>query len=378
MRMKVSTLHTDAGVYPRRQPGLSELERAILLTVLYADLFDYALTEEELYARLVGAAAPRRHVQAATARLGGAYLAATQGYVVWQGREHLADLRRHRRAVAPELWATAGRYGRWLARVPFVRMVAVSGSLAVENAEARSDVDLFCITDAGRLWVARLFIVPLSKLTRHLPRRFPLYLCPNYLLALDALEVRERNLFTAHEVVQAVPLWGGDAFRRFADANAWVRGYLPHGRAGGMPALPTAPRRPVLTRACEALLRGRAGDLLDRLVHGLFVTFYRRRAERSGWTWAALAPAYQRSRYTVPEGGYVRVVRRLFAERVRERLGEAIPAADVEALFATPGQTAAACYDWDGLFRQEYGSGDAGTPAAPIAPDLTSSDLRMP
>ncbi len=335
---------------------LSDLERAILLTVLYADLFDYPLTEDELYQRLVCVASDRAAFERALTALVGPYLVAAGGYLVWIGREHLVAVRDHRRQAASGLWASAQRYARWLARVPFVRMVAVSGSLAVHNAENNSDIDLFCITTPNRLWLARTFIVPLSKLTRRLPRRFPLVLCPNYILTLDALDVEDRNLFTAHEVAQTVPLFGGDVYDRFLQANRWIRDFLPHTRLEDRSHGMHEPTRPWFTRGIEQLLRGRLGATLDRLMHRLFVTFYRKRAERAGWPWRQLAPAYQRNRYTVPEGGYARAIHRLFVQRVHERLNGQIPPGALERLFVfSDEESTPTVYDWEGLFAEDYG-----------------------
>lgn len=337
-------------------PPLSGLERAILLTVLYADLFDYPLSEDEVYRQLAGRTAERAVFEHALHTLVGPYLSCTRGYVVWKGREQLVSMREHRQQAAPALWQIAARYARWLAWVPFVRMVAVSGSLAVENAEAHGDIDLFCITDARRLWIARLFIVPLSKLTRLFNTTFPLYLCPNYILALNALTVSHRNLFTAHEVTQAVPLWGNAAYQRFLNANHWVTDLLPHSRVSDRLHHLSEPSRPWLTRWTERLLHGRTGDALNRWMHRLFVRFYRKRAERAGWSWARLAPAYQEDRYTVPEGGYVRVVRRLFIERVRTYLDGHISECDLERFFPFPDEAPAeSVYDWEGLFTKDYG-----------------------
>ena len=343
---------------PITRPGplmLSDLEQAILLTVLYADLFDYPLTRDELYRRLVHPVRDRAAFSHAVTRLTGPYLAATGGYLTWTGREALVELRAHRRAVAQGLWATARRYGGWLARVPFVRMVAVSGSLALSNAEPDSDIDLFCITAPNRLWLARAWIVPLSKLTQALPRCFPLYLCPNYILTLSTLDVEDHNLFTAHEVTQAVPLWGLDAHHLFRRANPWIHDFLPQMPAEAHADSSVPAHRPWYTRSLEHLLQGRLGDTLDRLMHRLFVMFYRNRARRSGWPWPRLAPAYQRNRYTVPEGGYARVIHRLFVQRVRYRLGPRIPDATLDRLFAFTDEAPPSVYDWEGLFSEEYG-----------------------
>lgn len=356
---------------------LTPLERAILLTVLYADLFDYALTRKELLERLIGTTASPARVEAATSRLGARYLRISDEFVVWKGREGLIELRHLRRRAAPDLWAGARRYGRWLARVPFVRMVAVSGSLALENARPDSDVDLFCITEANRLWLARLFIVPLSRITKRFPGLFPLYLCPNYILSTSALEVPDRNLFTAHEVTQAIPVWGGSTFRSFLAANPWVVDYLPH-RSRRRPFAERVMTRwrSFPARTVERLLGGTLGDALNGIAYSFFVTCYRWRAERAGRNWAALASAYERERYTVPEGGYARVIRRLYVRRVRERLGAAVPTSYLRALFPDSGGGAREASEWEELFLRDYGSArDGGARASsPSSPSCASSD----
>lgn len=352
----------------RTKDFLTDLQRSVLLTVLYADLFDFALTDDELRRRLVFAEAEPSDLKRCVTSLTDVYLTASDGYTVWKGREHLIDLRRRRSRISRELWPTAERYAGWLARVPFVQMVAVSGSLAADNADSHSDVDLFCITDIRRLWLARLFIVACSKTTRLLPSVFPRYLCPNYILAKDSLEIRDRNLFTAHEVAQAVPLFGAGEHSEFLKANAWIRSYLPASRAAQ--TIAHAPHKPRYTILLERLLGGSFGDGIDGIVYRAFRTFYHRRALRCGWSWPRLESAYERSRYTVPEQGYVPVVRRLFEQRVDARLGTAFFAAGGERLFPndiaegepsrhTPADAAgnsARCGDWEVQFRRDYGA----------------------
>jgi hypothetical protein len=137
-------------------------------------------------------------------------------------------------------------------------------------------------------------------------------------------------------------------------ANQWVRDFLPQARLSGRAERVEELRAPRLTRWAERLLRGRPGDALDGGLYRLFVGFYRRRAERRGWSWPALAPAYQRSRYTIPEGGYARVVPPLFAAHVLRRLGRPLTGPELDRFFPAFAQ-APGCYGWEDLFRQEYG-----------------------
>lgn len=336
-----------------------EVQESVLLTVLYADLFDYPLTRDELYRRLVDCEVSRDQFRRAVDSLTGRYLHRSGDFIAWRGRAYLVEQRLRREHLARDVWPIAERYGRWLRWIPFVRMVAVSGSLALDNNASDSDIDLFCVTDSRRLWIARLWLVFLSRLTRLFSNVFPRYLCPNYLLTSGALRLEDRNLFTAYEAVQAVPLWGKDVYHRFIQANPWMERYLPHSCQEIRETAEDEPRKPRLVRGCERLLGGRFGDIVDRGIFRIFLFGYRKRAERRGWTWSQLEDAYRRDRYTVPEGGYIRVVRRHFSERVRERLGERVTAGRLSKLFPGDGdQEESSNYDWTELFEREYGRVD--------------------
>lgn len=334
---------------------LSVCDQAVLLTVVYADLFDFPLKRDEISSRLVGHRFERAAVRESLERLTGRQLSCSGEFVFLDGRDDLVSVRRRRSDKAKALWNGARRYARWLARVPFVRMVAVSGSLAVDNSSESSDVDLFCITETNRLWIARLFFVALSKMTRLFPSIFPLYLCPNYVVSRAALRVEYENLFTAHEVLQAVPLFDTGVCRDFLRANDWARDLLPHLTSREHPLSDSVVEGSTAARAFERILSGRRGDLLNRLIHRAFTYFYRRRARQKGWHWDRLAPAYQRERYTVPEGGYASVIARLFRRRIEDVTGSAVPPSEIDRLFPVGQESEATCYDWSDLFSKEYG-----------------------
>ena len=131
--------------------------QAILQTVAYADVFDSWLTSAEIYHYLVGVTATLEAVRDGLREdpLLSTYLVQEGGYYVLPGREHLIALRRGRSQQAHRLWPRALTYGRWISRLPFVRMVAVTGTLSVDNVEQQADLDYLVVTAPGRLWLCR-------------------------------------------------------------------------------------------------------------------------------------------------------------------------------------------------------------------------------
>jgi hypothetical protein len=206
------------------EPGA--VERAILRTVAYAGLFQAPLSLDELHRALmdVSASVPqlrelldRPYLRARVAR--------TRGLVHLRGREDWLDLRERRRAHTRALLDRHRRALRGLGRLPFVRLVALSGACAHDNA-ADDDVDVFLVVAEGRAWMVWLAVVLLSRL--YGLRRS---LCVNYVLDEAVLALPERDRFTAAQVASLRPLAGRAAYARFVRANPWVARYHPNFQA---------------------------------------------------------------------------------------------------------------------------------------------------
>jgi len=230
---------------------------AVLATLAYADVFDYPLTAQEVHRDLVAVRATLEQVAAALASV--PELRCTDGYYALPGREGIVATRRRRAAAAAALWPRARRWARALAALPFVRMVAVTGALAVENVDAGADIDYLVVVAAGRVWVCRALVTALARLASLRGAA----LCPNYLLSVDALAIPLRSLYTAHELLQMVPVAGQATCATMLEANRWIAGFLPNAYPARAPEEEPGPVGGALARLAEATLRGRLGNALE-------------------------------------------------------------------------------------------------------------------
>jgi len=205
---------------------LTQLEQAIWRTVTYVDLFDYPLTAVEIHRYLDGL--PATPSEVAKALVSSPALADRltyrEGFFCLPDREEILEIRQERRRRALQLWPQAVRYGRIIAQLPFVRMVAVTGSLAMNNVDETADIDYFIVTENGRLWLARALVIGIVRLAA----RRGVVLCPNYFVAESALTLPERNIYTAREIVQMVPLFGVLVYEKLRRYNCWVSQFLPN------------------------------------------------------------------------------------------------------------------------------------------------------
>lgn len=242
-------------------PAQADLERAIQHTVVYADIFNYPLKTTEIQRYLIGVPASLDEVQQALSRFTRlAALSHADGFVSLPNRNSIIELRHRRSQEAERLWQHARYYGQLIGSLPFVRMVAVTGSLAVDNADANADIDYMIVTRPGRLWLCRLFVVAVVKWAQ----TQGINLCPNYFVSENRLVIEQRNLFTAREIAQMVPITGFSVYSKFRALNDWTADYVPN-------ALSFPPQRTVeqetslsiVKKAAEFVLSTPLGRWLD-------------------------------------------------------------------------------------------------------------------
>ena len=201
------------------------LERAILEALAYSDIFDYPLTLDELH-RYLPVSTTRKELkisipQSCVSQPSGC---GKQEFFSLPNRSAIVDLRLEREAASRPAFRRALSYGKILALFPFVRMVAMTGSLAVLNLSKNADMDFMLITVPKRLWIARAFAVSFGRLMRIAGDR----ICVNLLVSENALEWPRHDLYSAREMGQMIPIAGPDMYLRLREANLWVETFLPN------------------------------------------------------------------------------------------------------------------------------------------------------
>jgi len=200
-------------------------EIAIARTVIYASLFDYPLTLEQLHHSLIESDQTAAEILAVFegSELLQDALEYRDGFFFPAGRGDLIAERRRREARSDVFLTHHARALRLICALPFTRLVALSGSIAHRNLEANGDLDLFIVTRGARVWTVTVMLLVLTKLLRQ--RRT---ICANFVLADTHLAVDQQDLFTANQVIHLQPLIGGEMIARFRAANPFVARYYPN------------------------------------------------------------------------------------------------------------------------------------------------------
>lgn len=175
--------------------------------------------------------------------------------------------------------------------VPFLRSAAVTGSVAFGAAQEQSDVDLFCLTAKGRIWTARMGVLIVSELLgrrRERARPHTDKLCANYFAAENG-KLPVKNIAAAYMLKRAIVLWGAPQFHRFLEKNRWIQAFFcqdpAHAERTPSAHLPREVRSLVFIQAaCERLLSGKFGDLVEKACKAWQLSRLEAKAARGGDT----------------------------------------------------------------------------------------------
>src|SRR5690242_15939030 len=201
------------------------LSARIIEVLVYFDLFSYPLTEQEINGFLPAVFSKEQTAEAIRVLIAEEMIFKIGVFYALRNDFTLAARRIEANSHARHALKVAFRTSRLLFHFPFVRAVCISGSLSKNCSGEKSDIDYFIITRAERLWIARTFMHLFKKITFLTGKQH--WYCMNYYVDELALQIREKNVYTAMEIITLLPMQGADVVENFLAANQWTKSYFP-------------------------------------------------------------------------------------------------------------------------------------------------------
>ncbi len=212
------------------------MEKAILKTLIYANIFGFPLKGYEVLKWLIGRETSLIKVEQGLNRLVKKKKIQTfKDFYFLKRKKKLIDKRLRRQKISKNLLLKAKILTQVLKIIPWVKLVGISGGLAVDNCSRKDDIDLFLITDKNRIWLSRFFatvIFDFLRVRRKVnmkPMQASGKFCFNTILDEEHLEQSFKDSYTAHEVLQMRPLWQKEGiYTKYLSDNDWAFEYLPN------------------------------------------------------------------------------------------------------------------------------------------------------
>jgi predicted nucleotidyltransferase len=245
--------------HPLITKSLSEIKENILATLAYFDMFNYPLSRAEIFLFLEKKYNYEAFDNMLISLLMDGIIHQFDKFYTLKNDHQMVVRRNEGNKKAAELIKIAGKVGDLLIKFPFVRGIAISGSLSKNFADEFSDIDLFIITEKNRLWVARTIMHLFKKLTFIVNKEH--LFCMNYYIDTQQMEIPEKNIYTAIEVVTLIPLQGDVIFEKFYAENSWTRDFLPNKYMRLSLAKPE--KKHYLKIAVEYFMNNTLGNMID-------------------------------------------------------------------------------------------------------------------
>jgi len=221
----------------------TDLEKSIIKTLAFFDIFNYPLTELEFFKWLYKPSSPVSLADIRTTLTKSQWLSdkisQTQGFYSLTGREDIYLSRKTNNNLVEAKFKKVVRLVKVYRFLPFVRMIAICNSLAYSNANRDSDIDLFIISRRNQIWLARFFTIIIIKLLGQRPeaqnRRDTF--CLSFFIDEDKLNIEsgrlhKEDIYYPYWVSQLLPVYNPDGlYEKFLLANNWYHQYLPQAYA---------------------------------------------------------------------------------------------------------------------------------------------------
>lgn len=219
------------------------LSQSILATLAYHDIFDYPLTQEEIHKYLMGKKASLKSIKKEIINFLPSHpsvisslreIISPNALYALGGRQNIFTTRWARGRHSKAKLKKALFYSKILKTIPTIKLVAISGALAMNNSQKGDDIDLVIITAKNTLFTTRflanVILLPFKRQpSQKGPSKVNNKACLNLFLDESNLKIKTQNLYIAHEICQMKPLWDRDkTYSRFIKANKWVKKFLPN------------------------------------------------------------------------------------------------------------------------------------------------------
>jgi len=204
------------------------LKKSILDTLNYSAIFNFPLTAHEVYKYFISHTSERFAdifneledlVLNNKIKKVGDYYLPVLGDLQWvKGRQYSNKLH-------PKILKQVEADLSFLNKIPFIQLIAVTGSVGAKNIKEGFDIDLLFITKAHTIWITRFIVVLFFKFKKMYKNVY----CPNIYLSQNHLQWETKNIYIANEIARLTPIYNKQhTYEKFLLSNKWILNYLPN------------------------------------------------------------------------------------------------------------------------------------------------------
>ena len=213
----------------------TQLQKSILQTLAFWDIFGQPLTKEELwqflYSKDFGSKIEYTNFVEQINNL--ANVENKNGFYFLAGRADLVDLRQNKVKLLEEKMKLARTGIKKIIGVPFVRAIFLCNTVAMGIPEKNSDLDVLIVVKKGRIWLTRLLATLILSLwgKRRTKNKIANKICLSFYVSDDNLNLEKivikNDIYLVYWLSNLIPFYDPDNLHgSLIKANQWVNKYL--------------------------------------------------------------------------------------------------------------------------------------------------------
>lgn len=230
------------------------IEEAIVRAIAFFDLFDYPLTSWQVW-KYICVKCGFEDVLDALNNLRGStpgvgvepLIYKKQGFYFLSGREEIIKTRSRRYNYSVAKIKRAILVSKIFKFIPWIQMIAVGNTIGELNLKEESDIDLFIITEPGRIWITRFFTIIITKFLGLRPKQNKNRdkICLSFFIDSDHLNLERFMLQDSENLDQYFIYWLASIFPvyekdkiygKLIKENTWIYNDLPNWNQSGLSA----------------------------------------------------------------------------------------------------------------------------------------------
>jgi len=208
------------------------LNKAIIKTLAFFNIFDYPLTDWEIYKYLWVKDLNKKKYNYGEIKnaLNNIYsIEQREGFYFLQGKSDLVATRKQRQIISKKKYQRALWIIKVLSLLPFTKMIAVCNTLAYDNVRDDSDIDLFIVTAKNKIWTTRFYVATLLKILHLRPtaENKKNKICLNFFITRDNLNLQplmiEDDVYFTYWFKQVLPVYNDKIFSKLMTENIVIK-----------------------------------------------------------------------------------------------------------------------------------------------------------
>jgi len=271
------------------------MEREILDIIRYFDRFDYPPTVNEIFSFVSRKTSldllnKQLEILCVNKKLIKSQMMSKFPRFVFHHRHKLFEAQKRKEKISKNKIKKIDFYLKLLSFFPQIKLIGLSGSLAMASAVKTDDIDLFIITAKNRLFTGRIIslllaqllgvrrerVTSLASLARRVKNSSRNKVCLNLFFDEKNLKVPifKMTPYIGHEILQMKPLIvKGNVYERFLKANRWVFKIFPNARENLESRIPSFVKTSKGKQNSKFIIYNPIGDFLERLLKSLQLYF---------------------------------------------------------------------------------------------------------